>query len=172
MNRIIEEQLSALADDELDAREFPLLWRRVAGDGELRARWARQHLVGDALRGNLPPMVDTGFADRVAAAVGREGQEVADTAWPRRFAGAAAAVAVAAVALLTLPSGPAPGPDPAIVVPITANPQVADPSRFSNASGFSWDRARPEVQAELDRYLLDHAEDAPVVDEAGDEGPR
>lgn len=168
MSGIIEEQLSALADGELPAREFALLWRRMATDPELRARWARYHLAGDALRRGLPEAVDAGFAARVAAAVAREGQDAREP-WPRRFAGVAAAVAVAAVALLTLPSGESPSPDPAIVVPFTAEPAVADPSRFSNAAGFAWDRARPEVQAELDRYLLNHAEDAAPADATDDD---
>ena len=87
MSHIIEEQLSALADGELPAEEFPLLWRRFRQDGELRARWSRLHLAGDALRDALPERVDTGFAARVAAAIAGEpdigvARADASRAWP------------------------------------------------------------------------------------------
>ena len=177
MNDVINEQLSALADDELPAREFPLLWQRVARDPELTARWARYHLLRDALRGDLPSHVATGVGAGVAAAIGGEALPAATRAsWMRRAAGPAVAAAVAVVALLTLQLEEPIGPDEALVVPVTANPQV-DAGRFATASGFQWDQAQPEVQSELDRYLFNHTDDAvrsePAdEDAADDEAPR
>jgi negative regulator of sigma E activity len=177
MNDVINEQLSALADDELPRREFPLLWQRVARDPELTARWARYHLMRDALRGDLPGQVTPGVAAAVADALGGEALPAAARAgWARRAAGPAVAAAVAVVALLTLQLEEPVGPDEALVVPVTANPQV-DAGRFATASGFQWDQAQPEVQSELDRYLLNHTDDAVSVDDADelpadDEVPR
>ena len=159
MSDILNEQLSALADDELPRRELPLLWQRIATDPELAARWARYHLVGDALRGDLPDEVRPGFAARVARALADEPAPSAARQWGRQLAGVAAALAVAAVALTTLQVDRSAGPDQAVVVPVTANPQV-DPSRFATASGFQWESAQPDVQSELDRYLLNHADQA------------
>lgn len=177
MSDVINEQLSALADDELPRGEFPLLWQRIARDPELTAKWARYHLMRDALRGNLPSHVAPGLGTSVVAALDDAPPVVAVRArWARRAAGGAVAAAVAVVALFTLQIQEPVGPDEALVVPVTANPQV-DAGRFATASGFQWDEAQPEVQTELDRYLLNHADDAVsadvvVEDAPGDEAPR
>ncbi len=160
MSDLINEQLSALADDELPRGEFPLLWQRVAQDPELTARWARYHLMRDALRGDLPEQVASGLGNTLATSLADEPSRVTKPAgWVRRAAGPALAATVAAVALLTLQVEQPAGPEEALVVPVTANPQV-DAGRFATASGFQWDQAQPEVQTELDRYLLNHTDDA------------
>lgn len=170
MNDVINEQLSALADDELPRREFPLLWQRVARDPELTARWARYHLMRDALRGDLPNETAPTLGAAISAALADESPvATARASWVRRAAGPAVAAAVAVVALMTLQVEEPVGPDEALVVPVTANPQV-DASRFATASGFQWDQAQPEVQTELDRYLLNHADDADSVEDV--EAPR
>lgn len=163
MSDVINEQLSALADDELPRREFPLLWERVVRDPELTARWARYHLMRDALRGDLPSHTALGVGKAVATALAGEAPAVARTGWIRRAAGPAVAAAVAVVALLTLQIDESAGPDEALVVPVTANP-LGDTNRFATASGFQWDQAQPEVQNELDRYLLNHVDDAVSTD--------
>ncbi|MEX0900200.1 MAG: sigma-E factor negative regulatory protein [Gammaproteobacteria bacterium] len=172
MSDMINEQLSALADDELPRGEFPLLWQRVARDPELTARWARYHLVRDALRGDLPTRVAPEIGRSVTAALAGEAPVAVRIGWARRVAGPAVAAAVAAVALLTLQVEEPAGPSEALVVPVTANPQV-DAGRFATASGFQWDQAQPEVQTELDRYLLNHTDDAVSTDEVTrNEAPR
>jgi sigma-E factor negative regulatory protein RseA len=165
MSDTINEQLSAFADDELSRREFPLLWQRIAADPELCARWARYHLAGDALRGELPAELQPGLAGAVSRALAGETAPAAARAWGRHLASVAAALAVAVVALSTLQVEPTADSDEAIVVPVTAAPQV-DPSRFATASGFQWESARPDVQTELDRYLLNHADQAERIPEA------
>jgi len=45
------EQLSALVDGALDDGRQRALLARLGEDGELRSRWSRYHLIGDALRG-------------------------------------------------------------------------------------------------------------------------
>ncbi len=160
MSDIIKEQLSALADDELPRGEFSLLWQRIARDPELTAQWARYHLMRDALRGDLPSHLAPGLGNAVATAIASDAPPLAARGrWARRAAGPAVAIAVAVVALLTLQVQEPAGPDEAYVVPVTENPQV-DAGRFATASGFQWDQAQPEVQSELDRYLLNHADDA------------
>src|SRR5690606_30263237 len=150
MSDEINEQLSAFADGELPRHERLLLWQRIATDPELCARWARYHLAGDALRGELPDEVSVDFAATVGRALDAAPAAPAPARrWARGLASAAAAVAVATVALTTLQLDPPVGPDDAVVVPVTANPQI-DPSRFATASGFQWESAQPDVQSELD----------------------
>lgn len=170
MNDMINEQLSALADNELPRREFPLLWQRVARDPALTAKWARYHLMRDALRGDLPNETMPALGAAISTALADEAPvSVVRASWVRRAAGPAVAAVVAVVALMTLQVEEPVGPDEALVVPITANPQV-DAGRFATASGFQWDQAQPEVQTELDRYLLNHVDDAVSVEDV--EAPR
>lgn len=166
MSDQINEQLSAFADDELPVGEASLLWRRISADAALRARWGRYHLYGDALRDGLPRELDHGFAARVAAMLANEPVSAAPARnpWPRRVGGLAVAASVMVAALVTLrvdePVAPA---DELIVTPVTANPQARGAS-FASTQGLQWERARPEVQQELNDYLLTHGDAA--VDKA------
>lgn len=161
MSDRIHEQLSALADDELPTGEAQLLWRRLAADPELRDRWGRYHLYGDALRDGLPPALDRGLAGRIAAALAGEAVPApARNPWPRRVGGLAVAASVMVAALVTLrvdePVAPA---DELVVTPATANPQARGAS-FASTQGLQWEQARPEVQQELNDYLLTHGDAA------------
>ncbi|HEY6007249.1 MAG TPA: sigma-E factor negative regulatory protein, partial [Geobacteraceae bacterium] len=48
-----EERVSALTDGELDPHQLDSLLARMREDDALRARWARYHLISDALHNNL-----------------------------------------------------------------------------------------------------------------------
>lgn len=50
---MLDENLSALLDGELDAAEAQRLLERIRRDPVLRAAWTRQHLLRAALRGGL-----------------------------------------------------------------------------------------------------------------------
>lgn len=110
MKDTLNEQLSALVDDELDTGEAALLLRQMGKDESLRNRFARYQMVSDALKNNLPAQVDPGFHLRVQAALQ---DEAAPQAVPasmhfgrllRPFAGFAVAASVAVVAVLSLQS--------------------------------------------------------------------
>lgn len=54
------EQISALADGQLEGDEFALCVANVCADDELRATWRTYHLVGEVLRaGTRSPCTDT-----------------------------------------------------------------------------------------------------------------
>jgi sigma-E factor negative regulatory protein RseA len=54
------EQISALADGQLEGDEFALCVANVCADDELRATWRTYHLVGEVLRaGTRNPCTDT-----------------------------------------------------------------------------------------------------------------
>lgn len=61
------EQLSALADGELDAADLELALGACAKNPDWLARWHEYHLMGEALRGNspLPPAEALEFLERL-----------------------------------------------------------------------------------------------------------
>ncbi len=65
----INDQLSAMLDDELDERECELLLSRVSRDPQLRGVWERYALIGDCIRGSVPEFVAPAMAGRIADAV-------------------------------------------------------------------------------------------------------
>lgn len=72
-------------------------------DPEMRACWARYHLIGQAMRAELPPYLDRQFADRLRQALGAEPTVLCPArrreSWAKPLAGAAIAATVAAVAV-------------------------------------------------------------------------
>lgn len=173
----LNEQLSACVDDELDRGELRLLMERLARDPEMRARWARYHLVGDTVRNSLPDAMRNDFVARVAEGTGETGGPVPATrTWARSLGGLAVAASVAAAVLLNLRVADT-GPDPSLVVPVTQNPRTAEVARYAVTGGAQWERAQPEVQEQLNAYLLDHAdrvsqsEGEVAADERGEDRP-
>lgn len=156
MNESLNEQVSACVDGESDATETALLLRRLCQDDGLRSRWARYHLISDALKNNLPDQPSMTLADRVHQVVAQE------TTPQRRFsaarllkpaAGFAIAASVAALAVFavrSLPTATDHAP-PEQVASAAAAPQ------YPRDQGTRWDRTRPEVAARLNTYMLNHS---------------
>ena len=155
MSDSLNEQVSASVDGELDGAETGLLLRRLSTDAELRARWARYHLISDTLKNNLPQQLPVNLAERVAEAI-------ADQPTPRRLfsparllrpaAGLAIAASVAALAVLGMRS-PHPEADSGSGRQVASALVVPQATRVS---GTHWDRTQPEVAARLNTYLLNH----------------
>lgn len=164
MSDEIREQLSALADDELDDVEQPLLVGRLQRDPQLRACLGRYQLIGEVMRG-AGATATLGVADRVQQALADDVPAAAAASvriplW-KPVAGLAVAASVALVAILTVTSvneipgsnvpvlataDPAPGPDPSAT-------QVSD-----KGSDAQWDRLDPEIDKRLSGYLVNHNE--------------
>lgn len=89
-----DEWLSRFIDQDTDRRETAVVLERLTADAAWRARWARYHLIRDALRGELVVVPPTAWTTRVSAhlATASRGQ-VLRRPW-RLLAGAALAVAV------------------------------------------------------------------------------
>lgn len=66
------DKISLLVDGELDECDMPYVVRSIKNEETARARWANYHLIGDALRGNLPERIPVGLAECVARALERE----------------------------------------------------------------------------------------------------
>jgi sigma-E factor negative regulatory protein RseA len=153
----LNEQLSALVDDELGEPEQALLLRQLGRDAGLRARLARYQVISDALHSNLPHRVDTGFYQRVHAALE---QEAEIHAAPHHFrtllkpaAGLALAASVAVVAVVSLQS--VRQQDPAATPVVASAPGVNDYIRAGTAPPPVAQRSSARG---LDVYLVNHNE--------------
>jgi sigma-E factor negative regulatory protein RseA len=157
------EQLSALADGALSARDSDRLIAALSADEGLRASWRRYHLIGDVLRGEP---VGRDVADRLRAAVAAEPTALAPRRvraramprWLAPAAGLAAAASVGALAVLLVPRGQDGGgltaAQTAAVPPlrleiVRSDPIPARPAlRAGNAA----------IENELQRYLTVHSD--------------
>ena len=110
MSEQIREQVSAFLDGELPNSETELFLKRLIRDGDLRERFGRYALIGEALRGASRAYLTKGFAERVNLSIDGEPVSASLTRspgahlkrWWRPFAGAAVAAGVAAVAVVAL----------------------------------------------------------------------
>jgi len=112
MNNELNEQISALADGELEADPARFLARRVSNDPALSETWARYHLIGNCLRGEACPPLRTDFSAAIWARIDDETAAANPrSAWlgrALRWSGGtavAASVAVAAL-MMTTPAPP------------------------------------------------------------------
>lgn len=158
MKDSINEQLSALLDDELDAAEPALLLRQLARDPELRERLSRYQLISDAMHDNLPAQVDPAFHRRVVDALPEQGRAAAGT-FPaasrllRPVAGLALAASVAAVAVVSLQNirGQSPSTTPVVA-------SAPAPDNYIRAENTPAPAARVHTTPGLDVYLVNHNE--------------
>lgn len=169
MNDKLLEQVSALADGELDARETELLLARMEREPDLRDAWERYHLAGEAMRGGLARIHHHDLAAGVAAAIEDEAAPAGIRTAARRIAirhalqpiaGIAVAAAVAMLAVFTL-QVPQLSDDRPLgeVVPQNDSIPVAMPRAPARGVDFSGVRSEA-LQNQLRGYLLNHSEHA------------
>ncbi|HET7308156.1 MAG TPA: sigma-E factor negative regulatory protein [Gammaproteobacteria bacterium] len=181
MTERLREQLSALADDELDHGEVALLLRQYGGSDELRDCWHAYHVIGEVIRRGFPTADAGCVANRVRAVLDTDAtvepaaRPPAARRWmtvlrPVGAAAVAASVSLVAVMLVRAPTPAGSSPAPAEVVP----PQAYNAARVPGAnfdyaamSSVRWDQGSPAVRRELNEYLLDHNEDAPTLGRQG-----
>src|SRR4029077_13568647 len=110
MNEELDSQLSAMFDDELLPQECELLARRLARDGELKARWGRYAVMGAVIRAERGVRLNAPLAHRVSTVLLAEPELGSPAAaalrgrarWCQPLAGAALAAGVAAASILWL----------------------------------------------------------------------
>jgi sigma-E factor negative regulatory protein RseA len=147
------EQLSAGMDGELGTEELRFLLRRLDHDASLQVRWSRFHVASASLRGELPALASSAFADRVMQAIAAEAAAVAPrerrSNWLKFSAGGAIAASVAVVALMaSRPAGhsavdaPLAAPSVAKVSEPAPSPMQAAPAAvpawLSNTNAFRY----------------------------------
>ena len=161
MTQRLREQISALCDHELPEGEHELLLRRFTVEKSLRLHWERYHLIGSAMRKELPPVDTRGLADRVMAVLANEPQPQPQ---PEKFtdkllrgaAGVAVAASVAVVALIGIRHGAVqqPGVAPTEIVPSGSVAQ-GEVSPVSGANDAGWSGEQLPIHASLDGNVVD-----------------
>jgi len=175
-NDNMKEEISALMDGEADAPQMQQLIRDLRNDPECRDCWEQYHLIGDALRNNLPSRIDRNFVSHISQAIANEDlpapvkPATSQPAKAKRHAAAspwtgfALAASVAAVAYLgvgmitqegqgTVPRVASSAP-PAQVAPLART--TPPPSDFRTVQDHQWTVTRPAVESRLNNYLLSH----------------
>jgi len=173
MTDTINEQISAFADGELPDAERELLQKRLTSDDDLQSIWHRYHLIGDAMREDLPEYINTAAsmdyaAEDVVAPADLSSSVSGQHRLVKPLAGLAIAASVATLAIVGVLHNPDISVAPAL-------PQIASESTFT--PGFSsgsvsattvssrthivpksnWQSAKPAVVAHLNSYLIDHS---------------
>lgn len=109
MNKETLEHLSSLMDGEISKDTGRFLVRRLGSDDELRATWARYHVVRDCLRHHEGSLAGDEFSNRVQKALEDSAPEVpiqrSVAHWLKPVVGVAVAASVALMAIVTV------GPD-------------------------------------------------------------
>lgn len=159
---MLDEKLSALIDDELDAAEVDECLNRLIQESSAQQAWSRQHLVRAVLKEQAGrPMPD--FASQVMAAVDQEPAlaEITQSrdnvvAFPPRrskrtqwAAGFALAASVAAVAMFV----PLAFND---ADPLTSPRLAATQAQTTAVAQRQRTLANEEARREMQQYLLDH----------------
>jgi sigma-E factor negative regulatory protein RseA len=93
-----QEQVSALMDGELPGAEASHVLGHLLCDTARIRLWERYHLMGDAMRANLPDRIDLRFAERVWQALDREPMILIPRAVRRRLHRGLRHVAIVAIA--------------------------------------------------------------------------
>lgn len=154
------EQVSALMDCECSVAEMELALRRLTRDSDIKAQWQRYHLIGDALKNNLPEVIDVDFAERVRQAIDTSpplqttpaSSHFLPASWYKPVAGFAVAASVALMGVLALEpilSKQTETPSSAALADTSPQPKV------QIASSAVPDR---DMEARLANYLVNHNE--------------
>lgn len=161
MNNKQAEMVSGLVDGELDEHSADEVISYLEQDSQARARWMRYHIISDVVKGHGSARVDSGFADRISAALADEPvilaprRKKAFPAFIKQASGFAVAATVAVVAVLAVQ--PQNGLD-------TDAQQVANVQPGTNPewvrvvnTGVNWNVEQPSVESKLNAYLVNHS---------------
>lgn len=166
-NEAFKAQLSALIDDELSRNEVPFLVRRLTQDPEAVAQLGSYFMISDAIKRQLPEVMDAGLVERVRASLEAEPALQPARGGHKRLLRPLAGFGVAAsVAMIALSywsdQGLAPdtgqqgfvaagGAAPVQAVSLSSETPPSQPLN-------QWNRLDPEVQKRLQGYLVNHSE--------------
>jgi sigma-E factor negative regulatory protein RseA len=169
MNEQERQKLSALMDAEIPRSEISRDLGKLLKDTESLGSWRRYHLIGDAMRQELGPVVEINLAGRVSARLVDEPVVFAPAAlkrsagrWYRPAAGAAVAASVAMFAIALAPR----------VIDLETEGQPINPvaqtrppveTVYVADDGTRWELLyQPKVESRLNSYLVNYHESAPA----------
>lgn len=110
----LNEQISALLDDELPSHEAASVLTRISQDRDLRQKWERYQMIGDVMRGETIHLMAHDISDGVRRMIAQEPAIISipkkagatvpwRSSWIKPAAGAALAASVATLAVITAP---------------------------------------------------------------------
>ena len=155
MSRTLDEQLSAVLDGELPADQYDLLLRRLDADPELRDKFARFSLIGDAMASSQAEVGALALADRVreelAGIEAPEGTADRNASSRSSIVGGVLGAGFAAAAALVLALNLNPRPDD------VSAPRVAGGTPLPVSVAVAPDQRANVGSERLTRYLIAHA---------------
>jgi sigma-E factor negative regulatory protein RseA len=149
------EQLSVLVDGECEDWEVEFILRRLARDPVLKEHWECYHLISDAMKNNLPDLVDASFTGQIRQVIDAESApQVPAVVKPASYYKPLVGFGVAASA--------------ALIVGLLALKPLESPNRVSSGSiakitstespTTSSPDTRPALESRLNNYLVNHNE--------------
>lgn len=170
MNESQRQQLSALADGELDTAAMSPLLTALERHPEMQATWERYHLIGHLLRSETADPECRDIAARVRARLAAEPAVLAPhRSRPRRpgsfrvprvpLVGFGLAAGLVLLAILILPRWLAP-PRETAGGPTTLA-ALAPPPGLATAAK-RWHLEQPGLERKLDRFLINHQARSPA----------
>jgi len=177
----MKEDISALMDGEVNEQEMQQSLREMRNDPEQRDCWEQYHIIGDALKNNLPSNLNRDFVNNISQAIANEDlpapeitppkQKTINTAKRRHpianpFTGFALAASVAMVAYVGVgmiavdeqAAGSRMASAPTVVAP-PAQQYASNPSLQSGVQtvqGQQWNTKKPALESKLNNYLYSH----------------
>jgi sigma-E factor negative regulatory protein RseA len=175
MSKETREHLSALVDGEISPDTSRFLVRRLGSDVELRATWARYHLVRDCLRHQEGEIAHDDLSARISRAIENEQIEVKQPPAYRRWLKPVGGMAIAASVALMAVSAVGPG---MLGTPVSSGQVAEENSVEQFTSPQSLTRAPASSQVSLsngpkpndpamDAYLLRHYQASGVTGAKG-----
>ena len=161
-----EEILSAFVDEETSAFETRLSVKELITNDGQRSRWERYHLISDTMRGNIPPIIDKEFCNRIMQTIdGMAAEDVPEERMSMRssdilkpVAGVALAASIAILTVFSVKTlidqTPSLGSESVAKLP-TQDQKVASNSNLKSGESTP---SNPPEDARLNSYLVNHAE--------------
>ena len=179
----LNEQVSALLDNELSDQEASSVLVKISQDQELRQKWERYHMISDVIRGEMVNIKAGEISERVRKQVELEPAIISTpkksrvkswkSNWVKPAAGAALAASVATVVVLNAPGFLGAGdsaqpltaenittlPPKQFVTVANVNKVVPTPVSSQVVPGTRWKNLKePSLESRLNSYLVNHSE--------------
>ena len=179
----LNEQVSALLDNELSDQEASSVLAKISQNQELRQKWERYHMIGDVMRGESINIEASAISERVKQQIDLEPAIISipeksrsktwKSNWIKPAAGAALAASVATVVVLNAPGfiGTSETAQPLTAANINTPPPkqfvtvanvnkvVPAPVSTQSVTGTRWKNLKePSLESRLNSYLVNHSE--------------
>ena len=97
----LRQRISMLMDSDFEGRDYSRLLDRLDNESELKATWARYHMIGDVLRSAGKPVADASFSAKISTMLAEEPTILAPKTLNRGLTARPSIVSLALAASLT-----------------------------------------------------------------------